>query len=279
MASITFAAGTVIPSTWLNDVNAIIYGSASPPANPIRVNSSSGEVSIVSGTNTVFSTKTTFTIGANITNIYNSDDKGAQFVVYSPSYASGTHFNIGASGTALISTTNAPFAIGTPETTTQPLIFGTSGTIRVHINAAGVIGVGNTPYAGWRANVRAIQLGVFPVLWEQSNGSANYGFGLYESGTNTFSYTTTGDAPTLYSQISGRHLWYNSVSGTAGGAVTLSKVLEVDTSGNLIAKVNTSAPTLVENSNMTFSLTSNTNLRISVRGTDGVTRVANITLA
>lgn len=39
MASITFAAGTVIPSTWLNDVNAIVYGSASPPANPIRVDS------------------------------------------------------------------------------------------------------------------------------------------------------------------------------------------------------------------------------------------------
>jgi len=40
MASITFTAGTVIPSTWLNDVNAIVYGSASPPANPIRVDAS-----------------------------------------------------------------------------------------------------------------------------------------------------------------------------------------------------------------------------------------------
>lgn len=45
MATITFTAGTVIPSTWLNDVNALVYGSATPPANPIRVNAS-GQVGI-----------------------------------------------------------------------------------------------------------------------------------------------------------------------------------------------------------------------------------------
>lgn len=38
----------------------------------------------------------------------------------------------------------------------------------------------------------------------------------------------------------------------------------------------TSSPT---NSQMSFELTSNTNLRIKVRGTDGVLRSANITLA
>lgn len=45
MATITFTAGTVIPSTWLNDVNALVYGAASPPSNPIRVNLS-GQVGI-----------------------------------------------------------------------------------------------------------------------------------------------------------------------------------------------------------------------------------------
>lgn len=53
----------------------------------------------------------------------------------------------------------------------------------------------------------------------------------------------------------------------------------LDSSGNLIQRVNTSAPTLSTNGTMTFSLTSNTNLRISVRGSDGTTRVANLTLA
>jgi len=50
-------------------------------------------------------------------------------------------------------------------------------------------------------------------------------------------------------------------------------------SGNLLVNVPTTAPTLATNSQMVFNLTSNTNLRISVRGTDGTTRTANITLA
>ena len=49
--------------------------------------------------------------------------------------------------------------------------------------------------------------------------------------------------------------------------------------GNVISNVTGTAPTLAINSQMVFNLTSNTNLRISVRGTDGVTRTANITLA
>jgi hypothetical protein len=52
-----------------------------------------------------------------------------------------------------------------------------------------------------------------------------------------------------------------------------------DAVGNVISNVTGTAPTLAANSQMVFNLTSNTNLRISVRGTDGTTRVANITLA
>ena len=53
----------------------------------------------------------------------------------------------------------------------------------------------------------------------------------------------------------------------------------IDTSGNFIPLLTATAPALGTNSQMVFNLTSNTNLRISVRGTDGVTRTANITLA
>jgi hypothetical protein len=53
----------------------------------------------------------------------------------------------------------------------------------------------------------------------------------------------------------------------------------VDDSMNVISNVTGTAPTLSTNSQMVFNLTSNTNLRISVRGTDGTTRTANITLA
>lgn len=183
MASITFAAGTVIPSTWLNDVNALVYGSSSPPTNPIRVNTN------------------------------------------------------------------------------------------------GAVGIGITPNSGWLSARKPIQAGNFLAFWEQSNGASNVGFGLYEGGTNTFSYMTTGDPPSLYSQINGQHIWYNAVSGTANGAVSLIQVLQVDASGNTLIRPQTSAPTLVNNREMVFNLTSDTNLRISVRGSDGVTRTANITLA
>lgn len=53
----------------------------------------------------------------------------------------------------------------------------------------------------------------------------------------------------------------------------------VDSSGNLIPTLQATPPSLGLNSQMVFNLTSNTNLRISVRGTDGTTRTANITLA
>ena len=55
--------------------------------------------------------------------------------------------------------------------------------------------------------------------------------------------------------------------------------MTIDASGNLLVGVPTTPPALAVNSQMVFNLTSNTNLRISVRGTDGTTRTANITLA
>jgi hypothetical protein len=58
-----------------------------------------------------------------------------------------------------------------------------------------------------------------------------------------------------------------------------SKTLAITTARDVVTHVNTSVPSLTVNQDMVFTLTSNTNLRISVRGTDGTTRVANITLA
>lgn len=53
----------------------------------------------------------------------------------------------------------------------------------------------------------------------------------------------------------------------------------IDSSGNFIQSAPSTAPSLATNGQMVFNLTSNTNLRVSVRGSDGVTRTANITLA
>jgi hypothetical protein len=63
---------------------------------------------------------------------------------------------------------------------------------------------------------------------------------------------------------------------TAGASV---ETIRMSQDGDSIFTIRTSAPALAVNNNMVFTLTSNTNLRISVRGSDGVTRVGNITLA
>ena len=52
----------------------------------------------------------------------------------------------------------------------------------------------------------------------------------------------------------------------------------IDSSGNLIQKVNTTAATLATNGTLTFSIVDNSTLRISVRGSDGTTRTATVAL-
>jgi hypothetical protein len=80
--------------------------------------------------------------------------------------------------------------------------------------------------------------------------------------------------------------WYNNGTGVGNPAAQTFSVItaaaermRIDSSGNLIQTAPTTAPTLSTNGTMVFNLTSDTNLRVSVRGSDGVTRTANITLA
>jgi hypothetical protein len=148
------------------------------------------------------------------------------------------------------------------------------------IDLSGNVGVGVTPSA-WRSGARAIQSGAngYAAFWEQASGYVNLSFGVYEGSANVFNYKTTGDAPTTYKQGAGTHEWYNAASGTAGGTVTFSRVMAVDANGNLILKSSNTPATLANNGELTVNATSNTNLRFSYRGSDGTTRVANITLA
>ena len=53
----------------------------------------------------------------------------------------------------------------------------------------------------------------------------------------------------------------------------------IDSSGNFIQTVNTTAATLSTNGTMTISIVNNTTLKFSVRGSDGTTRSATLTLA
>ena len=67
---------------------------------------------------------------------------------------------------------------------------------------------------------------------------------------------------------------------TGEGGVTLpTQRVRIDKLGNVIFSTPSTPPTLATNGQLTVNATSNTNLRFSYRGSDGTTRVANITLA
>lgn len=66
---------------------------------------------------------------------------------------------------------------------------------------------------------------------------------------------------------------------TRGASATPVTAVLVTGSGDLCAKVNTSAPAIPNNSMMSFQLVSNTQLKILVKGSDGLTRATTLTLA
>ena len=174
----------------------------------------------------------------------------------------------------------------------------TDGTYRMNYNGAGSdeliidtsgnVGIGVTPSAGWRAGARALQLGAarFASLHEATNGSANLAFCAYESGSNAYSYTTTGDAPSRYSLIGGRHEWYNAPSGTANTAITFTQAMTLDASGNLLVGLTAAGTTAAKTIQIANGTAPTTNVAggqiwveagaLKYRGSSGtVTTIAN----
>lgn len=93
--------------------------------------------------------------------------------------------------------------------------------------------------------------------------------GFYRPGANTVALAV-GGAERMRINSNGNVL-IGRASETSGGT------LEV--AGNIVANVPASAPTLGTNGDMTFQKVSDTQLNILVRGSDGVTRSATLTLA
>jgi hypothetical protein len=153
----------------------------------------------------------------------------------------------------------------------------TNGAVRATVDANGNLGLGVTP-SPW-STYRALQInGVSSIA--ASNTDLEITSGAYFN--SGWKYASNAGGATRYSQQENAfstHAWYVAPSGTTGNDVTFTEVMRLNASGNLIQSAPATPPTLTTNGQMVFNLTSNTNLRVSVRGSDGVTRTANITLA
>ena len=153
-----------------------------------------------------------------------------------------------------------------------------AGGTRMTLNANG-LGIGVTPSA-WFSTWKVLQLagGSF-------GGPSDRSFLLQNAIVNpggNFQYVSGSSTPASgYRQFNGAHDWYTAAAGTSPNTITdfSSPKMTLDESGNLILLSSNTPATLTTNGQLTVNATSNTNLRFSYRGSDGVTRTANITLA
>ena len=154
-------------------------------------------------------------------------------------------------------TTDARFTSGIVGTGTYlPMTFYTGGSERMRIDTSGNVGIGTSTPATKLTIATAANTG---VLVSSTDGTTFKGI-AFNTSDNQFTVGTQTNHPLVF---------FSNNTERA----------RIDSSGNLIQSAPSTAPSLTANGQMVFNLTSDTNLRVSVRGSDGVTRTANITLA
>jgi hypothetical protein len=165
--------------------------------------------------------------------------------------------------------------------TVAPIVFycGAGGVEQYRIAPLGVNtwsdGAGGTRMT---LNSTGLGVGAIPVEKLTVAGDAEFTGGVVGQGCYLFrdgssgggNYSAKTGNVSLSAPASGT-LRFNVNNGTFAG--------QFDTSGNLILSATSTPPTLTINGQLVVNATSNTNLRFSYRGSDGTTRVANLTLA
>jgi hypothetical protein len=105
------------------------------------------------------------------------------------------------------------------------------------------------------------------------------------AGTNPTCVLTFTEAPASGDVIDVRQITTTvtvmQIDNVSGNAIVAASptASQINITGNLVATVNSTAPTLVTNQTMSFQLVSNTQLNILVRGGDGTTRSVALTLS
>lgn len=117
-----------------------------------------------------------------------------------------------------------------------PRYDGTTGKLQnsgVTIDDNGNVGIGiNTPNP-WASYLRVLDIGINGSLTARgSNNAVQLISNMYDNGS-TWVYKNNGYA-SVYSQVSGYHTWLSATTGTAGNNVSLSNLMSLTTSGDLL---------------------------------------------
>ena len=141
-------------------------------------------------------------------------------------------------------TLDAP-AVSGSTVITLPTVSGTM----VATDTSGNVGIGVTPSA-WGGNFAVSQYKGGAIGSQNSNFLYAAQNGYYD-GTN-WKYISS-NFVTLAEQSSGRHIWYNAPSGTAGNNITYTQAMTLDASGNLLVGSTSAAVSAGERVSITAS--------------------------
>ena len=187
--------------------------------------------------------------------------------------AAVSSFSAGTTGlTPNTATTGAVTLAGTLATTNggTGLTSFTSGGV-VYASSASALATGSV----LKFDGANLGLGVTPSAWRSTNpafqiAQAGCLFGYSSSvitglGSNTFitsggdeTYIVNGTATSYQQNNSGKHIWYNDPSGTAGNVISFTQAMTLDASGNLLVGTTSAASKLTVASEMSL-VTDNNN--------------------
>jgi fibronectin-binding autotransporter adhesin len=128
---------------------------------------------------------------------------------------------------------NGTSSIPSIQSSGNNLLVNTGGAERMRIDSAGNVGIGVSP-SSWQttSNRRGLELGFLGNgLYSYGSGNINMSGAAYFDGV--WKYASTGVLPTYYNQSSGNHSWSTASSGTAGGAISWSEAMRINSSGNV----------------------------------------------